>query len=202
METTQVDNRQHADEVSNTKRRILVLLAHPSLDRSEVNRPMAEAIDGLDGVTLIDLYAEYPDFQIDIDREQASVVCEQRVVRRRIVELREDRAERAQIGLEQQTVEATPGPFGFVGTELIGLGSARGRCRNAGLASVEHARKTSVFDDALDDDPDTAAAWAEAWKDLRTLQPDDVARAIEFAVTSPDHVSVSELLVRPTDQPT
>ena len=31
---------------------------------------MAEAAAGVDGVTLIDLYAEYPDFQIDIDREQ------------------------------------------------------------------------------------------------------------------------------------
>jgi NADP-dependent 3-hydroxy acid dehydrogenase YdfG len=59
-----------------------------------------------------------------------------------------------------------------------------------------------VSTELLDDDPDTAAAWAEAWKHRRTLQPDDVARAIEFAVTSPDHVSVSELLVRPTDQPT
>ncbi len=55
---------------SSPVRRILVLLAHPSLDRSEVNRPMADAIDAIDGITLIDLYAEYPDLQIDIDREQ------------------------------------------------------------------------------------------------------------------------------------
>jgi putative NADPH-quinone reductase len=52
------------------RRRVLVLLAHPSLERSEVNRPMANALIGIDGVTAIDLYAEYPDFQIDIDREQ------------------------------------------------------------------------------------------------------------------------------------
>jgi len=50
--------------------RILLLLAHPSVDRSEVNRPMVEAVVDIDGVSLIDLYAEYPDFQIDIDREQ------------------------------------------------------------------------------------------------------------------------------------
>jgi len=31
---------------------------------------MAEAITELDSITLVDLYAEYPDFQIDIDREQ------------------------------------------------------------------------------------------------------------------------------------
>lgn len=59
-----------------------------------------------------------------------------------------------------------------------------------------------VSTELLADDPGTSAAWDEAWKDRRTLQPDDIARAIEFAVTSPDHVSVSEILVRPTDQPT
>ena len=80
MKTTQFDVPQHVDEVSNTISRILVLLAHPSLDRSEVNRPMAEAIDGLDGVTLIDLYAEYPDFQIDIDREQAQLLAHDVIV--------------------------------------------------------------------------------------------------------------------------
>lgn len=52
-------------------RRILVLLAHPSLERSEVNRPLAVATAGVDGVTIVDLYAEYPGFDIDVDREQA-----------------------------------------------------------------------------------------------------------------------------------
>ena len=59
-----------------------------------------------------------------------------------------------------------------------------------------------VSTDLLSDQPDTLAAWDEAWQGRRTLQPEDIARAIEFAVTSPDHVSVSEILVRPTDQPT
>ncbi len=57
-------------EPGTRQQRILVLFAHPSIDRSEVNSPLAEAAAGVDGVTLIDLYAEYPDFQIDIDREQ------------------------------------------------------------------------------------------------------------------------------------
>lgn len=55
---------------SKPRRRILILLAHPSLDRSEVNRPMRDAVVAMDDITLMDLYAEYPDFQIDIDREQ------------------------------------------------------------------------------------------------------------------------------------
>ena len=52
------------------KRKVLVLFAHPSLDRSEVNGPMAEAAAGMEGITLVDLYAEYPDFRINVDREQ------------------------------------------------------------------------------------------------------------------------------------
>jgi putative NADPH-quinone reductase len=56
-------------------RRILVLFAHPSLDRSEVNRPLMLATAGVEGVTLVDLYAEYPDLQIDIDREQGRLLA-------------------------------------------------------------------------------------------------------------------------------
>lgn len=55
-------------------RRILVLFAHPSLDRSEVNRPLALATSSVDGVTFVDLYADYPDYQVDIDREQARLL--------------------------------------------------------------------------------------------------------------------------------
>ena len=55
-------------------RHILVLFAHPSLDRSEANRPLMLATAGVKGVTLVDLYAEYPDFQIDIEREQGRLV--------------------------------------------------------------------------------------------------------------------------------
>lgn len=62
------------------QRRILVLFAHPSLDRSEVNVPLATAAAGVDGVTLVDLYAEYPDFQIDIDREQERLMTHEVIV--------------------------------------------------------------------------------------------------------------------------
>lgn len=56
------------------ERRILVLFAHPSLERSEVNRPLAEATARVDGVTFVDLYAEYPALDIDVEREQARLV--------------------------------------------------------------------------------------------------------------------------------
>lgn len=52
------------------QRRILVLFAHPSPERSEANAPMITAARELEGVTHVDLYAEYPAFEIDIDREQ------------------------------------------------------------------------------------------------------------------------------------
>lgn len=51
-------------------RRVLVLFAHPSLDRSEVNRPLADATKARTNVTFIDLYAEYPRLDIDVDCEQ------------------------------------------------------------------------------------------------------------------------------------
>lgn len=70
MDMVPVDTSNDQSKVSKPTRRILLLFAHPSLDRSEVNHPMAEAVRELDGVTLVDLYAEYPDFQIDIEREQ------------------------------------------------------------------------------------------------------------------------------------
>ncbi|MCB1041554.1 MAG: NAD(P)H-dependent oxidoreductase [Acidobacteria bacterium] len=53
-----------------SKQRILILFAHPSPHRSEVNRPMFVASKSLAHVTAVDLYREYPTFCIDIDREQ------------------------------------------------------------------------------------------------------------------------------------
>jgi len=50
--------------------RILVLFAHPALHKSWVNRHLIRAIADLDGVTLHDLYEEYPGFHIDVKREQ------------------------------------------------------------------------------------------------------------------------------------
>ena len=37
---------------------------------------------------------------------------------------------------------------------------------------------------------------------LRALEPDDIARAVMFAVSQPPHVDVNEILIRPTAQPT
>lgn len=54
--------------------RILILLAHPALRVSRVNRELAEAARRLPGgqhVEVRDLYALYPDYAIDVPAEQA-----------------------------------------------------------------------------------------------------------------------------------
>ena len=50
--------------------RVLVLFAHPALEKSRVHRRLVREAIGLEGVTLHDLYEEYPTFDIDVQREQ------------------------------------------------------------------------------------------------------------------------------------
>jgi len=50
---------------------VLILLAHPVLERSRVNRRLAAAVRDLEGVTLHDLYEAYPSLNVDVRREQA-----------------------------------------------------------------------------------------------------------------------------------
>jgi glutathione-regulated potassium-efflux system ancillary protein KefG len=50
--------------------KILVLHAHPRSSASIVQRAMLAAIKGLEGVTLVDLYAAYPSLDIDVAAEQ------------------------------------------------------------------------------------------------------------------------------------
>lgn len=52
------------------KARILILFAHPAIHKSRVNQQMADAVKGLENVTFHNLYEEYPDFHIDIKKEQ------------------------------------------------------------------------------------------------------------------------------------
>ena len=48
----------------------LIVLAHPNLAESKINQRLLECAADLEGVTVHDLYARYPDFNIDVDREQ------------------------------------------------------------------------------------------------------------------------------------
>ena len=56
--------------MSGFPRRILILFAHPAREKSRVNRVLSAAVRDLPGVTFHDLYEAYPDFGIDVEREQ------------------------------------------------------------------------------------------------------------------------------------
>jgi glutathione-regulated potassium-efflux system ancillary protein KefG len=60
--------------------KILVLFAHPKLSGSVVQRAMLAAIQGLEHVTIRDLYAAYPDFSIDVAAEQAALLAHDVIV--------------------------------------------------------------------------------------------------------------------------
>lgn len=51
--------------------RILILFAHPALEKSRVHRRLIRQIPSLPQITFHDLYEEYPTFDIDVPREQA-----------------------------------------------------------------------------------------------------------------------------------
>lgn len=65
--------RTESSQMLETDRKpaILVLYAHPRSHDSRVNRLLMEAARALPNVTVQDLYETYPDFYIDVQREQA-----------------------------------------------------------------------------------------------------------------------------------
>lgn len=50
--------------------KVLILFAHPRFEKSKINRTLLAGVDRMEGVTLNDLYEQYPDFNIDVDREK------------------------------------------------------------------------------------------------------------------------------------
>jgi len=53
---------------------VLILFAHPRFEKSKTNRALLAGVDKIDGVTLNDLYEQYPDFNIDVEREKELLV--------------------------------------------------------------------------------------------------------------------------------
>ncbi|SCL34556.1 NADP-dependent 3-hydroxy acid dehydrogenase YdfG [Micromonospora pallida] len=49
-------------------------------------------------------------------------------------------------------------------------------------------------------DPAMQAAAKNMAESMRTLQAEDIAGAVVYALTQPEHVAVNEILIRPTDQ--
>lgn len=60
--------------MSSSPARILVLVAHPNLHQSHVNRPLIKAAQAVPHVQVRDLYALYPDYAIDVAAEQAAIL--------------------------------------------------------------------------------------------------------------------------------
>jgi glutathione-regulated potassium-efflux system ancillary protein KefG len=61
-------------------KRILILFAHPRFEKSRMNRALIEAVEGMPQVTLHDLYERYPDFDVDVRREQELLASHEVIV--------------------------------------------------------------------------------------------------------------------------
>lgn len=50
--------------------KVLILFAHPALHKSRANKELIKGLSDMNDVTFHDLYQEYPDFYIDVKKEQ------------------------------------------------------------------------------------------------------------------------------------
>lgn len=50
--------------------KVLLIFAHPALESSRINKVLIEGIDQISGLHFHDLYQHYPDFYINVQREQ------------------------------------------------------------------------------------------------------------------------------------
>lgn len=68
------------DEFAKPDRGVCVLAAHPNWRESRVNRRLLEQARAVPGIAVRDLYASYPDYDIDVPAEQAAVQSAQLLV--------------------------------------------------------------------------------------------------------------------------
>jgi NADP-dependent 3-hydroxy acid dehydrogenase YdfG len=113
------------------------------------------------------------------------------------------------------TIRATMGPLKETKGHLLLTGSVAGRralqgslysaTKFAVTAMGEAARldfndsgvRVSLVEPGMTDTP-----FFDSPPEIEALKPDDIARAVMFAVQQPPHVDVNEILIRPTAQPT
>jgi glutathione-regulated potassium-efflux system ancillary protein KefG len=62
--------------MTGTKRdsRMLLVMAHPALEKSRANVRLWSASEGIPGITRHDLYETYPDFVVDVGREKRTLL--------------------------------------------------------------------------------------------------------------------------------
>ena len=71
--------------------------------------------------------------------------------------------------------------------------------RGVRISLVEPGAVTTELTDHITQ-PDAKAASEQMYTSMRSLEAEDIARAVLYMVTQPPHVAVNEVLVRPTDQ--
>ena len=67
-------------DTDNSKTRVLILFAHPALQKSRVNSVLIRNVKKIKGITLQDLYELYPDFNIDIKFEQKLLITHDYII--------------------------------------------------------------------------------------------------------------------------
>lgn len=55
-------------------KKILILFAHPAFQKSRVNKHLVEGVSDIEGVTFHDLYQQYPEFDIEVTKEQELLI--------------------------------------------------------------------------------------------------------------------------------
>ncbi len=60
--------------------KVLILFAHPRFEKSKTNRALLASVDKIEGVTLNDLYEQYPDFNIDVEREKDLLLAHEVII--------------------------------------------------------------------------------------------------------------------------
>lgn len=61
-------------------KKILILFAHPALEKSRINIKLAAAVKKLSDITFNNLYENYPDFYIDVVKEQQMLLMHDIIV--------------------------------------------------------------------------------------------------------------------------
>jgi len=56
-------------------KKILINFAHPAISQSKINKALRKGVENMENITINDLYANYPEFMIDVKREQK--LCEE-----------------------------------------------------------------------------------------------------------------------------
>jgi len=55
-------------------KKILIIFAHPAINKSRIHRRLTDSVKNLNGITVNNLYEKYPDFYIDIIQEQQLLI--------------------------------------------------------------------------------------------------------------------------------